>query len=180
MCLAAVGEPAVLRVSYQLGLPNSILCYKCLTLSGSGIHQSGMGLQYPLGEMVIDHKAVVGDHDRCIHFFPTYESAQQSSYATDSAHIVAIAIPLGNYWTMTRNPGNEPTCWHASKCFPVWCYTCQSGVLEPSSQQLKLNQHLPARADFARERLRARAHHASGAQLRAGPDYKKLPPVRRS
>jgi hypothetical protein len=122
--------------NHSMEWPPAIICYKHLAMGNNGLHTSAMGLEYPLATAVVDHQAVIGSHDRCIHLYPTFESILAAAKQFQSSHIVALLVPITQYWTGGDSIGNKPTCWHTNICLPIWCHTCGNGLAEPQIVQL--------------------------------------------
>lgn len=131
MCIEAAGTPLFIPANRRLQWPPAILCFKCLLFAERGVHTSAMGLDYPLGQKVVDTQAKIGSHEKCIHLYPTYEAAINHTNGND-LHIVAMVVPITNYWTNADTLSNGPTCWHADMCLPIWCYTCSEGAAKPT------------------------------------------------
>jgi hypothetical protein len=99
----------------------SLLLGKVTTLRNRE-HISFKGLLYPLLQPVHDTKAIVGDHQKALHFAATPECTIGLPDEFGS-HKVAV-LPSRQVWAPYTNEIKKPRCWHADGCIPLFCLSC--------------------------------------------------------
>jgi hypothetical protein len=104
---------------------------KVTGITRSGDHISSNNFIYPLGQYVHDNNAVVGSHDRCLHFIPSLEYANHfSSYGSHRL----LVLPSPQLWDEPEEYyhwwNNNPRCWHANGCTTLCCLDCQGLTLD--------------------------------------------------
>jgi hypothetical protein len=102
-------------------LTYSLLLTK-VTVLRNNIHQSGLGFTYPLGHMVYDPNAIIGDHTRALHFGSSPESAQTQLNEYGS-HRLAV-LPAPKVWDPVNPLRLHYRCWHSYGAAVLFCYDC--------------------------------------------------------
>jgi hypothetical protein len=117
------------------GLPLEVrgnqLTYSLLLLKVTelrfGVHQSRMGFTYPVRRLVTDPNALVGDHERALHFAVSPAIADRlNSYGS---HRLAV-LPAPEVWDPVNWRGFQNRCWHSGGCVALFCYDCEGVELE--------------------------------------------------
>src|SRR4051794_11880734 len=124
MCVSITGEPAFVPGSVYFEREPALITYKVLK---GREHVSSHGMAYPLGQTLVDPKAVLGDHTRCIHMVPSEDVARSAMMKSYGDHIMAMLVPVSRIWTnaVSSSDNAEATrvrCWHTDTCLPIWCH----------------------------------------------------------
>ena len=101
----------------------SLMLGKVTSINSYGEHVSNRGFTYPIQKPVYDSNAVVGDHNRALHFAASPESATNllDSYGS---HRLAV-LPSPQLW---EPPDRKLTdrCWHSSGGTALFCMDCEN------------------------------------------------------
>lgn len=117
MCVELPGTP--------LGLPRlrSLAGFKVVD-KRDGLHVGRGGFTYPFGTLRLDPNAVLGDHERCLHFAFDHKTAERNLLGSYGSHLILCALLPGHFWSKQGERGN---CLHGDLTVPLGCYTCGEG-----------------------------------------------------
>jgi hypothetical protein len=99
----------------------SLLLGKVTTLR-KGEHISFKGLRYPILQPVHDTKALVGDHQKALHFAAT-PACTLGLPDEFGSHQLAV-LPSRRVWDPYTEEIQKKRCWHADGCIPLFCLSC--------------------------------------------------------
>lgn len=119
MCVELPGTP--------LGLPRlrSLAGFKVVE-KRDGRHLSRGGFTYPLGSLRLDPNALLGDHNRCLHFAFDRDAAERNLLGAYGSHLLLCAMLPGHFWS---KEGERGRCLHGDLTVPLGCLTCGEGDL---------------------------------------------------
>jgi hypothetical protein len=139
---------------------------KVSSITRSGDHITSNKFIYPVGQYVHDNNAICGSHDRCLHFIPSLDCAEElSSYGSHRL----LVLPSPQLWDEPADYNHwweyQPRCWHADGCTTLCCIDCRGLTLDDLQND-----------DCWRDLTKPRRHHA----LPAEPNDGSVLPVHRS
>jgi hypothetical protein len=130
MCIEFLEKPYALPLEFEYTRRNTrVLKYSLLlgkvTEKRGGVHVSTRGFEFPIGRMVHDANARIGDHGRALHYASSPKSAHRLKGAYGS-HRLAV-LPPPHVWKAIEKAGMTNRCWHSSGGRALFCLDC-SGI----------------------------------------------------
>jgi hypothetical protein len=95
-----------------------------------GVHKRG-DFNYNLRKPVWDSNAVLGDHNRCLHFTANPDSAL--ALPSYGSHRLAV-LPAPQLWDDPKRSLTD-RCWHSNGCTPLFCMDCEGVGVDVLGQQ---------------------------------------------
>jgi hypothetical protein len=128
MCVEIPGQPYRIVLDRQHARNGSMIetytyaLGKITSRTRSGDHTSNNNFTWQIGRTVHDSNAVIGDHNRCLHFFPNLEPANAlNSYTSHRL----VALPAPHLWDdPIERSFRLPRCWHSSGASTLFCVDC--------------------------------------------------------
>jgi hypothetical protein len=126
MCVEFREQPYVVTLKRFCTEDGSEVVYYSLLLGKvthkrNGEHRSSHGFAWPIGRPIRDANAIVGLHDRALHFASSPKSAHRlHGYGS---HRLAV-LPAPKVWEPVRNGSKTPRCWHSSGGIVLFCADC--------------------------------------------------------
>jgi hypothetical protein len=101
---------------------------KVTGVTRSGDHITSNNFIYPIGQFAWDNNAIVYDHDRCLHFLPSLEYANE--FSSFNSHRLLV-LPSPRLWDEPDKYNfTNPRCWHADGCMVLCCIDCLGLTLD--------------------------------------------------
>jgi hypothetical protein len=130
MCIEFLEKPYALPLEFEYTRRNTrVLKYSLLlgkvTEKRGGVHVSTRGFEFPIGRMVYDSNARIGDHRKALHYASSPKSAHRLKEAYGS-HRLAV-LPPPHVWKAIEKAGMTNRCWHSSGGRALFCLDC-SGI----------------------------------------------------
>jgi hypothetical protein len=131
MCHIDTTEPLVFPLRRRTKNGVIVLDYTFLlgkvTEKRNGEHVSSRGFTWPVGHAVHDANAVIGHHERALHYAASPKSAH--NFLAYGSHRLGV-LPAHKLWRSIEEAGHMNRCWHSSGGVVILCMDCDNYQLD--------------------------------------------------
>jgi hypothetical protein len=133
MCYEFDEQPYIIPLEqHQTQAGVLLLTYSFLlgkvTEKRQGEHISSRGFFWPIGRNVSDSNAIVGDHDRALHFAPSPDCASEL-IGEYGSHLLGV-LPAPAIWDPVKKQQKTERCWHSPGAHTLFCFSCENYQLD--------------------------------------------------